>query len=264
MNYAIRFFCKNLILLFYFTNNFIFKKSNLMKLILPFLIIFLAFQSCLTAQSEKGGSSFSMVIKNGISNNIYFSDSSEDEKIAYVNAIGLYFSFSAHKNLQYFVGLQYEKNGSKNNWVCDTNWDYCATHGLPPISVKTVNRLHYASLVLNGKYSFKKNFYIRGGWNLDVPFNQSYSYQYTDSNNQKSKEQDWNLYGRRIKFNTSLGANLTFGKSFPINDKLEWFAETGFKMYNLIGIRFDSYEDFLLERKQKPYVISINLGLTLR
>lgn len=228
------------------------------------MTFFFVFQSNLTAQSEKGKSSFSILIENGISNHIYFNDTNEEGEIAFVNAIGLYYSFAQSSKLNSFLGIQYNKNGFTTDWICDTNWDYCSTIGTPPIDVITVHRLHYLSLVFNLKYLIKKDFYFRGGLSIDVPFNESFTYKYTDANSVKSKDQDWNRYGRRVVLNTSLGANLTLGKSFFLNKKLEWFAEVGFKMYNLIGIRFEDYEYYLLERKQKPYVISINLGLSLR
>lgn len=235
----------------------------MMKSFLSFLIFFMILPSQMRAQTENNSPKFLLILTNGISNTAYFDDTEDERKIAYVNAVGLYYSFSQSNRLKSFLGIQYNKNGTTTNFVCESSWDYCSTHGTPPIDVISINRFHSLSLVFNLKYIIKQDFYFRGGLSIDTPFNQSFSFKYTDTNNKKSKEQDWNRYGKSGLINTSFGANLTLGKSFQINNKMEWFAEIDFKMYNLIGIRFEDYEDYFLYKKEKPYAININIGLSL-
>lgn len=223
------------------------------------LIILFLFNITLNAQSENPSSSFSIVISNGMSNQSIKNGS--DQKIAYVNSIGLFYSFAPRKKFQSFIGLQYEKNGYTTNWVCDSNWDYCQNFGLPPIDVRSVSRLHYGSIVINGKIFLKNKFYIRGGGNIDVPFSESFSSKYTDSYNKVSRDRDWSFIGSPMIFNTSLGANLTFGKSFSFNKKWGWFTELNFKMYNLLSLRLEDYEYYAFKRNEHPFFLSINFGV---
>ncbi|MFK7770562.1 MAG: hypothetical protein AB8F94_00430 [Saprospiraceae bacterium] len=226
------------------------------------IIIFFLFNLTLNAQSEKSSSSFSLVISNGISNQSVLKKKREDDyKVAYVNAIGLYYSFAPRKNFQSFIGLQYEKNGYTTNWVCESNWDYCYTLGIAPIDVRSVTRLHYGSMVINGKIILQNNFYFRSGVNIDVPFSQTYSSKYTDSYNKVSRDRDKSFYGSRTLFNISLGANLTFGKSFSINEKWGWFSEINFKTYNLLAFRLEDYEYYFLKKNEHPFFLSINFGV---
>ncbi|MFT4664271.1 MAG: hypothetical protein ACI8YQ_003422 [Polaribacter sp.] len=62
---------------------------------------------------------------------------------------------------------------------------------------------------------------------------------------------------------TTLGANLIVGKTITINEKWQWFLEVEYKMYNLIAIRFEDYEDYFFAKNEKPYVLGINVDVSI-
>ena len=233
-----------------------------MKPILKAFCIALLFMSYSTfGQTEKSSREYSVFILNGISNHLFSDDFEQDYNSAYVNAFRFQVAFGDSVGHHAVLGIQYGKYGRTNNWVCDSG--FCNEYGALPIEVKSMERLHNASLIYNSRYLFPKKYYIQGGLSLDIPFGEGNNSTYESSDGRITKNTDFGFKGNRTLFNTTFGVNLILGKQFMINEKWNWVVEIEGKMYNFIAIRFEDFEDYFLEKKEKPWVIGINLGVSL-
>ncbi len=233
-----------------------------MKTVFLSLFFLLYSLTDLLSQEDRNSNEFSFLFSNGLSKHVYFKNASgENEKIAYVNSLRTQIAIGQWENLRMVFGLQYGQYGFRIDWVCDLSWDYCQMHGTPPIDVRQVERLHYFSFLFNPRVYLPKNIYIQGGLSLDFPFLTSVHYKYVSSDGMKSKNVDRGVHGWTMLLNTTNGANMILGRKFKLNDKLDGVLELEYKMYNLIAIRFEDYEDYFLNKEQKPWVLGLGWGI---
>lgn len=159
------------------------------------------------------------------------------------------------------VGIAYNRFGFQRQFLwTDATPENEELYGTFPISYDMWDDVHYISIPFYVNLNIPKQWKISLAPSLDYPIGTAYYRERRSADGKVSEKVSESFNSTKLyPWNTSIGAGLLLGKTISLNEKIDLFIESQFKVYTLLAFRSNDY--FPHDDYVRPFTWGINIGL---
>jgi hypothetical protein len=172
-----------------------------------------------------------------------------------------YYLGDQSKKISTAIGIAYNRFGFQREFLwTDATPENEELYGTFPITYKIWDDVHYISIPFYINMKMEKRWKISVTAALDYPIGTGYYRDRRSADGMVSETVIDRFNSTKLyPWNTSIGAGLLIGKTIPLNEKIDLFIESQFKVYTLLSFRSNDY--FPHDENIRPFTWGINIGL---